>query len=342
MPDASASSSRLVLLTGISGFLGAATALEFLKRGWHVRGTVRSQEKADAWLAKYPEYASQLSFAIVSDLAAPNAFDEAIKGVDAVAHIASPFTFQFEDNVRDLLDPALKGTLSVLEAAKKESTVKNIVITSSLAAAQDPAKGLDPGFTRTSAVWSPFKWEEAAVTNQPHLVYLASKTFAEKAAWEFYEREKPAFTMSTIVPPIILGPSLQPLKSLDDLKVSASIIRRMVDAAQVDPTAVPAFVNVLDCARAHVEAIERAHTNRYLLIGGDNDYLEIARYLREEFPAQAHRIPTRGTPLGPHWGYDCSPAKEELGMVFTNLRTTVKQAGEQIFEIEKTEGNKVK
>ncbi|GAA6027173.1 hypothetical protein JCM8097_002454 [Rhodosporidiobolus ruineniae] len=339
MPDASAP--RTVLLTGISGFLGSATALEFLKNGWHVRGTVRSQDKADAWLEKYPQYASQLSFSLVPDLSAPNAFAEAIKGVSAVAHIASPFTFNFEDNVRDMLEPALKGTLSVLEAAAKEESVKNVVITSSLAAAQDPAKGLDPGFVRTSEVWSPFTWEESVKEKIPPLVYLASKTFAEKAAWDFYANEKPSFKLSTIVPPLIAGPSLQPLKSLDELKTSASVLRNLIDAEEITPTVVPVFVNVLDCARGHYEAIVRDTSNRYLFIGGDNDHVDVAEILREEFPEQAHRIPTKGTRLGPHWGYDCSPAKEELGIEFTDLRTTVRQAGEQIFAMER-EGKKGK
>lgn len=69
------------------------------------------------------------------------------------------------------------------------------------------------------------------------------------------------------------------------------------------------FINVLDCAKAHYESIVRdvAGGQRYLLIGGENDATEIAKILREEFPEQAHRIPTEGTPFGPHWGYDASP-----------------------------------
>jgi nucleoside-diphosphate-sugar epimerase len=119
---------------------------------------------------------------------------------------------------------------------------------------------------------------------------VASKTFAERAAWDFFEREKPHFTLATIVPPIILGKALQPLASIADLNVSAAAVKRIIDAEEIPPTAVPVcsaslalepgpadshssqvFINVNDCAKAHVEAIERARTNRYLLIGGDND-----------------------------------------------------------------------
>ncbi|GJN89299.1 hypothetical protein Rhopal_002279-T1 [Rhodotorula paludigena] len=310
--------SRLVLVSGVSGFLGSATALEFLERGW-----------------KDPHHRDHIEFVIVRELAEPGAFDEAIKGVDAVAHTASPFFFNFKDGVKELLEPALKGTVSMLEAAAREASVKNVVITSSLAAAQDPAKGLDPGFTRTSEVWSPFTWEQALVEKEPHMVYLMSKTFAERAAWDFYEKEKPGFTLATIVPPIILGPALQPLSSLGDLNVSAAVVKRIIDAPTIPPTAVPVFVNVLDCAKGHVEAIERGRTNRYLFIGADNDYCAIAQYLREEFPEQAHRIPTEGNPVGPHWAFDCSPAINELGIEFTDLRTTIRQAGEQLFRLEK-------
>ncbi|BGP31984.1 hypothetical protein JCM10296v2_003763 [Rhodotorula toruloides] len=346
---------RLVLISGVSGFLGTATTLEFLKKGWKVRGTVRRREQADAWL-EHPQYRDQIHFVIVRDLADDGAFDEAIKGVDAVAHTASRFTFSFKDNVKDMLEPALKGTTSMHEAAKREPSVKSVVITSSLAAAQDPAKGLDPGFVRTSAVWSPFTWEQAAKETIPAMVYLTSKKFAERAAWNFFEREKPNFSLATIVPPIILGEALQPLSSLSDLNLSAAVVKRIIDAEEIPPTAVPVFVNVNDCARAHVEAVERARTNRYLLIGGDNDNCDIAQYLREDFPEHAHRIPTRGDPVGPHWSYDCTPyehpssrlivffppdpvywrsAIKELGIEFTDLRTTIKQAGEQLFRLEK-------
>jgi hypothetical protein len=33
-----------------------------------------------------------------------------------------------------------------------------------------------------------------------------SKAFAEKAAWEFVEKEKPSFTLATILPTLVFGP----------------------------------------------------------------------------------------------------------------------------------------
>jgi len=51
-----------------------------------------------------------------------------------VLHTASPFQFAVSDPQKDLVDPALKGTLNVLHAAAKSGTVKRVVVTSSCAA----------------------------------------------------------------------------------------------------------------------------------------------------------------------------------------------------------------
>ena len=37
-------------------------------------------------------------------------------------------------------------------------------------------------------------------------VNSASKAFAEKAAWDFVEKEKPNFSLSTIQPSLVFGP----------------------------------------------------------------------------------------------------------------------------------------
>lgn len=60
-------------------------------------------------------------------------------------HVASPYTLAFQDAKKDLLDPAIRGTLNVFEAAQKAG-VKRIVLTSSIAAMIDPSalRGLLP------------------------------------------------------------------------------------------------------------------------------------------------------------------------------------------------------
>jgi nucleoside-diphosphate-sugar epimerase len=76
----------------------------------------------------------------------------------------------------------------VLEAVKQHNpNVKRIVITSSFAAVLDFAKGVRPGYTYTEADWNPMPIEEVRDGVE---AYLVPKTLAEKAAFEFVEREK--------------------------------------------------------------------------------------------------------------------------------------------------------
>lgn len=120
------------LLTGGSGFIAAHVLDYLLKDGHSVVTTVRTQQKADKIKEAHPDASeSQLSFAIVEDIAKEGAFDEAVKSdppFEAVIHTASPFHFNPQDIQKDLLDPAIIGTTSVLKAVKKNApTVKRIV-----------------------------------------------------------------------------------------------------------------------------------------------------------------------------------------------------------------------
>lgn len=66
------------------------------------------------------------------------AFDEAVKGVDGIAHTASPFHFRVEDPHTDLINPAVKGTKGLLNSALLEPKVQRVVITSSFASIVNP------------------------------------------------------------------------------------------------------------------------------------------------------------------------------------------------------------
>lgn len=94
--------------------------------------TVRSQAKADKIREAHPKHSeSQLSFAIVEDIAKEDAFAHAVKSdppFEAVIHTASPFHFNAQDIQKDLLDPAVNGTMGVLKAIKADApTVKRVV-----------------------------------------------------------------------------------------------------------------------------------------------------------------------------------------------------------------------
>lgn len=98
-----------------------------------VRITVRSEDKAQKLLNAHKSFvdAGKLDYAIVRDIAEPNAFDEAVKSdkpFEAILHTASPFHFNVTDIKKELLDPAINGTVGILKSAKAYApSVKKVV-----------------------------------------------------------------------------------------------------------------------------------------------------------------------------------------------------------------------
>jgi len=82
-----------VLLTGANGFIAVWILQDLLEQGYAVRGQVRTLAKGEYLKRKFAKYGDKLEIVAVEDITAPGAFDESVKGVDAVLHTAAPVTF---------------------------------------------------------------------------------------------------------------------------------------------------------------------------------------------------------------------------------------------------------
>jgi nucleoside-diphosphate-sugar epimerase len=126
----------LILVTGSSGYIATHIVKQLLEKGFRVRGTVRSlkNEKKVAPLrnlVKSPKHEIELCEA---DLLNEQSWTSAVKGCTYVLHTASPFPDAIPENEKDLIEPAVNGTLFVLRACVKEGMqVKRVVLTSSVA-----------------------------------------------------------------------------------------------------------------------------------------------------------------------------------------------------------------
>ena len=69
-----------------------------------------------------------------ANLLEEGAFDSVVEGCHGVFHTASPFYHDVKDPQAELIDPALKGTLNVLQSCAKSPSLKRLVLTSSIAA----------------------------------------------------------------------------------------------------------------------------------------------------------------------------------------------------------------
>lgn len=222
-------------MTGASGFLAVHVLKQLLERGYKVKATVRSQEKANYLTNLFNKYTFET--VIVPDIQVTGAFDQVLKDdndITAVLHTASPFFKAKSDPLNELLLPALEGTKNVLKAIKLHAPqVTNVVITSSFAAIMDPAKFRDHSTTFNEECWCPVTWEQASTDFE--LSYIASKTFAEQEFWRFIKEEGVNFKGTTVNPVYIFGPLLQEVKSLDSLNTSSEIVYKNVMASKEDP-----------------------------------------------------------------------------------------------------------
>ncbi|KAE8351769.1 NAD(P)-binding protein [Aspergillus coremiiformis] len=329
-----------VLLTGGSGFIAAHIIDILLERGYDTVVTVRSEEKGQKILKAHPNTPKEkLWYVIVKDVAEEGAFDEAIKSnppFDYVLHTASPFHYNVSDPVKDFLDPAIKGTTGILKAIKAHApTVKRVVVTSSFAAIVNVKQHAK---VYSEKAWNPVTWEEAM---DPAQTYRASKTFAEKAAWDFIESEKPNFDIATINPPLVLGPVVPYLNSLDAVNTSNSRVSNMVQGNNKDgllPTGTFLWVDVHDVAFAHVRAIEvpEAGGNRFFLVAGLYSNKDIADIIRETYPQLEDKLPPKDSSSdmpADVYGFDNKKSIEVLGIKYRSLRESVSDTVKSLLEV---------
>ena len=79
------SNGKTVLITGINGYIASVLGLDFLSRGYNLRGTTRAKASAAALLSDaYAAYTSRVEVIEVPDMKAHGAFDEAVKGIPEV------------------------------------------------------------------------------------------------------------------------------------------------------------------------------------------------------------------------------------------------------------------
>jgi dihydroflavonol-4-reductase len=275
-----------ILITGISGFIAKHCALELLRNGYAVRGTVRRIARAEqvrATLARHCD-TSQLSF-VEADLLVDAGWPAAMADIGGVLHVASPFPPGEPKSPDELLRPAVEGTLRVLRAAAAAG-VPRVVQTSSMAAVH----GGHP-HTRTQ----PFNEDDwTDVANPAVTTYYRSKTLAEKAARDFVAANGNGLHFSTINPGLVLGPVLD-----GDIGTSAEIIQMFLRGKYPGtPRLNFGVVDVRDVARMHRLALESTEPSggRYLAVSETVRFVDIARPIRQKLGSAARKVPSRELP----------------------------------------------
>jgi dihydroflavonol-4-reductase len=219
----------------------------------------------------------RLSF-VALDLEQDAGWPEAMEGITALLHTASPFPVAQPKDPMVLVRPAVEGTLRALKAAH-QAGVERVILTSSTAAVTDSAK---------HGVQDETDWcnPDAPDTS----AYSRSKTLAEQAAWAF--AAETGLKLTAVNPGFVMGPPLD-----GHYGSSIGVIRRLLRGK--DPM-VPMLdfpvVDVRDVAEMHLRALERPDTAgmRILCVAGNMTMPAMAAELKRLYPKR--RIATRVAP----------------------------------------------
>ncbi|KAJ3786733.1 D-lactaldehyde dehydrogenase [Lentinula aff. detonsa] len=331
-----------VLVSGANGYIAAWVVRTLLEKGYAVRGTVRSEEKGTHLKKIFAGYGEKFETVVVEDITKEGAFDEAVKGVHAIEHTASPFHFKADDP-QELIGPALNGTRSILKSALNESSIRRIVVTSSSAAILSI---LPERKVFTELDWNEQSIEEVKQGKNASQVskYRASKTLAEKAAWDFYEASNTNRSWDLVVlnPPFVFGPIIHDVSSPAALGTSAgdwynSVVRPDMGGKTIEAitTIGGGWVDVRDIALAHVLALQKqeAGGERLLISKGEfvyQDFIDTANALSPS-PIPSHTDLPKGKPgAGKDFVakivYDASKASKILGpeLVYHTMEETTR------------------
>ena len=333
-----------VLVTGATGYVAGWVVKKLLEEGFTVHAAVRNPNNKEK-TKHLDEIAKNSSGKIEyfkADLLEEGSFAEAMKGCKVVFHTASPFTSNFKDAQKELIEPAVSGTKNILGQANKTSSVKRVVLTSSCAAIYTDAIECEqaPNGMITEDIWN----TTASLGYQP---YSYSKTLAEKEAWKIAETQK-QWDLVVINPSLVMGPFLNPSATTSE---SFSILKQMGDGTfkQGAPKLGVGIVDVRDVALAHYNAaIFPNAKGRHITSAHNTNFYEIAQLLYKKY-GDKYPIPKNLLPkwllwlIGPilnknldrkyisnnvnhTFKADNSKSKKELGMEYRPLEETMHDA----------------
>lgn len=282
------SSAPEVLVTGGAGFIAAHTVAHLLSQGYRVRTTARSLDREAelrGQLARLGAEAGDALTVVVADLLSDDGWADAVSGCEYVLHVASPIPHGEPVNEDDVIRPTREGTLRVLRAAR-DAGVRRVVLMSAFHA-------IGFGWGRTDHVFTEADW---STLDGPGIdAYGKSKTFAERAAWEFMDAEGGAMELAVLNPVAVLGPVVSA-----HLSGGNALVERILGGElRAFPDIWIPIVDVRDVAVAERLAMVTPDAAGRRFIVGTGEGLKLAQIgsiLREGLGERASRVGTRTVP----------------------------------------------
>jgi dihydroflavonol-4-reductase len=238
----------LAFVTGATGFLGSHVARVLAEQGAGLRLLVRPTSdlrnvdglKADR---------------VVGDLRDAASIEKALSGCDVVFHVAADYRLWVRDP-GEMYRSNVEGTRSLLEAARKQG-VRRVVYTSSVATM---------GFTsnHNGKVKQGSMADEQSPVGIDDMIghYKRSKFMAEQVA---LEAAKSGVDVVVVNPTTPMGE--RDIKPTPTGRIVVDFLKRKF------PAYVETGLNLVDateCARGHVQALEKGRSGERYILGGEN------------------------------------------------------------------------
>ena len=263
---------KKVLVTGADGFIGSHLAEALIRHGCNVRSFVYYNSFGTwGWLDTLPDDIHRSLDVFAGDIRDPNGVAEAMNGCDIVFHLAAliaiPFSYHSPDSY---VDTNVKGTLNVLQAARRLSLERVLV-------------------TSTSEVYGTARYAPIDEKHpfQGQSPYSATKIGADRLAESFYRsfetpvvivrpfntygpRQSARAVIPTIITQLLMGETRLHLGSLTptrDFNYVGDTVRGFIALAEAD-AAIGREVNIAtgrehtigDVAKALIADINPAAT----------------------------------------------------------------------------------
>jgi dihydroflavonol-4-reductase len=235
-----------IFLTGATGFLGSHVARVLAEQGADLRLLVRPTSNLRNLEGLKAE-------TVTGDLRDPASLEKAISGCDTVFHVAADYRLWLRDP-NEMYRSNVEGTRALLEAARKNG-VKNVVYTSSVATI---------GFTAGSNGKAQPADEDSPVSLAEMIGhYKRSKFMAEQLALDAGRRS--GLRVITVNPTTPIGE--QDVKPTPTGRIVVDFLKRKF------PAYVETGLNLVDvreCARGHIAALEKGRSGERYILGGEN------------------------------------------------------------------------
>lgn len=231
----------LAFVTGATGFVGSHVARVLAEQGADLRLLVRASSN--------PSNIEDLEAErVVGDLCEPASLEKAMSGCEVAFHVAADYRLWVRDP-EQMYRANVEGTKAILSAAKKNG-VRRVVYTSSVATM---------GFTSNG-----HPADENSPVSLANMIgpYKRSKFMAEQVALEAGRRGMDVVVVNPTTP---VGE--RDIKPTPTGRIIVDFLKKKFPA-YVDTGL--NLVDVRECARGHVAALEKGRSGERYILGGEN------------------------------------------------------------------------